>query len=295
MELRHLRYFVAIARAGTVSAAATSLHVTQPGISRQLQQLEAELGVLLFDRSVGRLALSGAGRALLPLATDLLERTEAFRMAATFHARGGLTSLTIAAPTVTLTDVVAPFIATLDPEDPTVDVMVADDMSSAEALTRGADLAIGTARPGAPFRSRPLAVLPVWAYVPPDHPWAGRSRVELAELMDEPLISSPSTSTARQALDAALAVTGDTWGSFAETTNGTVAQALAAAGRGVAIVSDDPRYDLVPLAVGLPDTRTLSIRLVSTWDSGHTAAATLEAVAKRLSRFVTGRYDVPRA
>lgn len=295
MEMRHLRYFTAVAHAGTVSAAATSLHVTQPGLSRQLRQLETELGVRLFDRAAGRLALSGAGRALLPLAVELLERADAFRVAATFHAHGGLARLTIAAPTVTLTEVVAPFVATLVPDDPTVDVLAADDVTSVEALARGADLAIGTARPAAPYRSLPLAVLPVWAYVPPGHPWAARSRVELAELVDEPLIGPSPTSTARQALEAALAAEGDTWTSFTETANGTVAQALAAAGRGVAIVSDDPRYGLVPLPVGLPDGRTLSIRLVSTWDAQHSAAATLAAMARRLSRFVTERYGVPAA
>ena len=51
MELRHLRYFVATVEAGTVSAAAGRLHLTQPGLSRQLRQLELDLGVELFERS----------------------------------------------------------------------------------------------------------------------------------------------------------------------------------------------------------------------------------------------------
>jgi DNA-binding transcriptional LysR family regulator len=292
MELRHLRYFVATAEAGTVSAAATRLHITQPGLSRQLRQLEHDLGVPLFDRAARRLTLSGAGRALLPLATDLLERSDALRVAAGFHARGGLARLTIGAPTVTLTDVVAPFIVTLAPEDPVVEVLGADGKSSIEVLAQGADLAIGTARPAAPYRSTPLAVLPVFAYVPADHPWSGRRSITLAELVDQPLIGLPPTSTARQALDAALATSGETWTRFAEAANGTVAQALAAAGRGIAIVSDDPRYDLVPLVVELPDGRSLSIRLLSTWDARHVASATLEALARRLSRFVCDRYGV---
>ena len=295
MELRHLRYFVTVARAGTVSGAAAALHITQPGLSRQLQQLEVDLGVQLFDRSGSRLVLSGAGRALLPLASDLLERSEAFKVAAQFHAQGGLARLTIGAPTVTLTDVVAPFVATLVPEDPTVDVVATDDVSSVHALARGADLAIGTARPAAPFLSMPLAVLPVWAYVPSSHLWAQRTRVKLAELVDVPLIGPRPTSTARQALDASLAVTGETWTAFTEAANGTVAQALAAAGRGVAVVSDDPRYGLVPIPVELPTGGLLSIRLVATWDSRHAAASTLESMAVRLSRFVTDRYDVPAA
>ena len=66
MELRHLRYLVAVADAGSVSAAAELVHVTQPNLSRQLRQLEDELGVPLFDRGAGRLTLSRTGRELLP-------------------------------------------------------------------------------------------------------------------------------------------------------------------------------------------------------------------------------------
>ena len=53
MELRTLRYFAQVVEAGTVSAAAEALHVTQPGLSRQLRQLERELGIPLFDRMAG--------------------------------------------------------------------------------------------------------------------------------------------------------------------------------------------------------------------------------------------------
>ncbi len=293
MELRHLRYFVATARAGTVSAAAHVLHMTQPGLSRQLRQLETELGVSLFDRAAGRLALSGAGHALLPLAEDLLRQADAFSQAASFHARGGLPRLTIAAPTVTLTDVVAPFVATLASEDPDVDVFAADHVSSVQALAGGADLAIGTGRPPAPYSSVPLAVLPVWAYVPAGHPWGACTEATLTQLMQEPLLGPPPSSTARQALDSALGDTGETWTSFTEVANGSLAQALAAAGRGVAVISDDARYGLVPLDVLLRDGSPLTIRLVSTWDSRHAAAGTLATIAQRLSRYVTQRYGVP--
>lgn len=295
MELRQLRYLVAVADSGTVSRAAERLHITQPGLSRQLRQLEQDLGVDVFERSAGRLTLTSAGRALVPLARDLLGQVEAFRVAATFHADGRLDRLTVGAPTVTLTDVVAPFIATLGDDDPTTDVLGTDGSSSVEALGHGADLAIGTARPRKPFRSRPLAVLPVWAYVPPDHPWAARRRVTVTELAGEPLLALPPAFTARQALDAALTAAGTTSGSLLEAANGTVAQALAAAGRGIAVVSDDPRYDLVALPIELPCTGLLTIRLFSVWDSRHAAAPTLEAIARRLSTFTCERYGVPPA
>ncbi|WP_245674253.1 LysR family transcriptional regulator [Actinoplanes rectilineatus] len=281
-----------VVEAGTVSAAADRLHLTQPGLSRQLRQLERELGVPLFDRVGGRLELSTTGRALLPLARDVLTRADALRWAAALHAQGGLHRLTIGAPTVTLTDVVSPFIATLAPDDPTIDVLGADGRTPAETLRLGTDLAVGTTREPPPLACRPLAVLPVWAYVTAGHPWSARDAVTLAELLAEPLIVLPAAFTARQALDAALTEAGLSRGVPIEAANGTVAQALAAAGRGIAVASDDPRYGLVPLSIDLGGRR-LTIRLTAVWDPAHPAAATVEAFAARLGTFVRARYDAP--
>ena len=292
MELRQLRYFLATAEGGTVSGAAARLHLTQPGLSRQLRQLEQELGVALFDRTGGRLTLSRTGRALLPLARDLLERADAFQVAATFYAHGRLDQITIGAPTVTLTDVVAPFIVTLASDDPVAGVFEADARDPVAALQRGADLAIGTVRARAPYRSSVLALLPVWAYVTPEHEWAGRASVPLGDVLAEPVIVLPRSVTSRQALEAAVAATGATYASVIEAANGTVAQALAAAGRGIAVVSDDPRFGLVPVAVdaaGLP----LSVRLIAVWDTRHAAEAVIEVFARRLGESVRERYGVP--
>lgn len=293
MELRHLRYFSAVAEHASVSAAAGSLHVTQPGLSRQLRQLETELGLQLFERRRGRLVISSAGRALLPVAREVLALADDLQVAAGALADGRVASITIGAPTVTLTDVVAPFIATLGDDDPTADVMAADGMSTVEVLDAGADLAIGTTSTAAPYRSLPLAVLPIWAYVPADHRWAQRAGVGLAELVSETVIRLPPAYTAREALDAALAGAGLAPVSVLEASNGTVAQALAAAGRGVAVVSDDPRFDLVPVGVDVPGAGArLSIRLVASWSSGRSVAPVVATIADRLGEFVRARYGV---
>src|SRR6478735_1535742 len=140
VQLRHVRYFVATADAGSVSAAAARVHVTQPALSRQLRQLEQDLGVTLFDRSAGRLALNRTGRALLPAARDLLASADALQRRAGYHAGGGLERVTIAAPTVTLTDIVSPFVATMSADDPVVDVLQGDGRTTTELLQAGADL-----------------------------------------------------------------------------------------------------------------------------------------------------------
>src|SRR5687768_5482046 len=75
MELRHLRYFVTVAEELNVSRASARLRISQPAVSRQLRDLEEELGVELFLRGKAGLKLTPAGEAFLAHARDLLRRS----------------------------------------------------------------------------------------------------------------------------------------------------------------------------------------------------------------------------
>ena len=75
MELRHLRYFVAVAEGENVSQAAAKLHVSQPGVSRQIHELEDELGFPLFARTGKSVRLTAAGTIFFAEARDILTRT----------------------------------------------------------------------------------------------------------------------------------------------------------------------------------------------------------------------------
>lgn len=289
MELRTVRYFLAVVDAGTVTAAADEVRVTQPALSRQVRQLERDLGVALFERTSGRLALSPAGRALVPFARELLSSADAVRTAARLQAEGRLAQVSVAAPITTLTDVLAPFIATFDAADPTPEVFASDGLDVTAALQRGADLVITNRRPRPPLEVLPLAVLPVWAYLHAEDRWAGRSRVALVDLLDRDLITLPPSYTARQSLDAAVWRSEATPRSLLEASSGPLAQALAAARRGVAVVSDDSRYGLHGCLIS--DGRDLlSVTLFVAWNPDHPARSTLRGLAERLHDYVVRRY-----
>src|SRR5215211_4628021 len=76
MELRHLRYFIAVAEAENVSRAALKLHVSQPALSRQVRDLEDELGFLLLERTAKSVRLTDAGRVFLVEAREVLKRSD---------------------------------------------------------------------------------------------------------------------------------------------------------------------------------------------------------------------------
>jgi DNA-binding transcriptional LysR family regulator len=82
MELRHLRYFVAVAEELHFRRAAERLHVAQPAVSEQVRKLEQELGVKLFDRSQRSVELTVAGAALLEEARHVLRHADVAQQAA---------------------------------------------------------------------------------------------------------------------------------------------------------------------------------------------------------------------
>ncbi|OUP39534.1 LysR family transcriptional regulator [Olsenella sp. An188] len=73
MELRHLQYFLMVAREGTISGAAAALHVSQPSLSRQMQDLERDLGVRLFERGSRRITLTEPGMRLRGRAEEIVD------------------------------------------------------------------------------------------------------------------------------------------------------------------------------------------------------------------------------
>lgn len=289
LELRPLRYFVAIVDSGSMTAASHRLHLAQPSLSRQLRQLEGELGIELFVRDRGRLRLSAAGREFVPIARDLLARADSALAAARALAAGRLDRIVIAAPPTTSTDVIAPFLASLTAVDPSPAVLEQPPDEVYRALGEGVDLAIGTSLPPGSRQHRPIAVFPIWLYVRPDDPLAQRDEIGLPELADRPLVVLPASHRPRQLLDQAAEEAGIRLCSVTEAGSAEVAQALAAAGRGYAVVSDDARFGLCGLRIRTA-AGSLVVRLHASWDAEHHAAAAIEAFAGRIAAYCVERY-----
>ncbi len=282
VQLQRVRYFIAAAEAGTISAAGRSVFVTQPALSRQIRQLERELGVDLFDRSGGRLALSRSGMELLPWARALVAAASALQAKALLLEQRRLDRVLIAAPLEFLTGMVSPFVASMSAHDPVVEVLVSDTTSFADNLLNGADLAIGLrAAPARPFATVELPELPLWAYVRTDDPWARRDSVSVQELLTRSVITEQPGFAAREVLDSALLEVGVPLGGVFDAPNGRIAQAMAARGRGVAVVSVGPRFGLKPVAVNREGVQ-LSVCLVIAWQRDGTAASRLSEFARRI-------------
>src|SRR3954453_5157948 len=122
IEIRLLRYFLAVVDEGSVTRAAAVVRVAQPSISRQLRQLEEGMAVDLFDRSGSRLRLTPAGRALLPMARDIVSRVEAAENIVRGLARNEVMTVSLVAPETTVADVLAPYLATRSPEGTEINV-----------------------------------------------------------------------------------------------------------------------------------------------------------------------------
>ena len=292
MDTRLLRYFVTVVESGTVSAAAQRLHMTQPSLSRQVRQLERELDLTLFLRHKGRLQLTTEGREFFDTAQGLLSHHREAAEYASQLAHGRMPRISMAAPTTTLTDIVAPFVATFQPSDPVPSVHeISLDAEIQRALGRY-DMVIAPVRFPKAAHAADLADPPVHAYVPPDHRWATRQHVDLEELIAETLIVPTMQFKARRAIEVALDQAELRPAALLETQHSQVAQALTAAGRGIAVLTDDARYGLHPLMIHLHG-EPLKVRLYAGWRAGHHAHHTLEELTHRLQEFCRALYPLP--
>lgn len=192
MELRHLRYFVAVAEELHFGRAAERSFVAQPTLSQQIKTFEGEVGARLFDRSRRGVSLTPVGEVLLPHARRVLadaERAEAAVRAAA-EGRAGTLRMGYEAPVMRdgLAGAIRAFRAAAP--DAVLDFWEAGSREQADAVRESqADVGLVLL----PVDERGLEVqalgeAPILAVVPEEHRLAGRETIALAELAEEPLL-----------------------------------------------------------------------------------------------------------
>jgi DNA-binding transcriptional LysR family regulator len=243
MDLRHLRTFVTVAELGTVSRAALRLRITQPALSRQIGDLERELGLRLFDRVGRRLMLSGEGEQLLGNCRNLLGYASSLTDQAQQLLGGDRGLLKVTASAHLIDSVFSTFLHRYAERYPNVQVrpIEATGYEILALVERGeANLGInldqvvpaGSDR----FGSLPVSPLEFWAAYHSSFDLGRRSSVELRHLAPYPLLSMDSSFTLRKTFDSACHLAGLKPNILIESRSPHTLLALAEEGHGVAIV-----------------------------------------------------------
>ncbi|MFD8637739.1 LysR family transcriptional regulator [Streptomyces sp. NPDC059533] len=186
MELRTLRYFVAVAEELHFGRAATRLHMSQPPLSRAVKRLEAEVGALLFTRSPTGVTLTAVGTVLLDEARALLDHADRVRVRVS--AAAGTATLTIGILGDGTDPGVSRLAAAYRRSHPGVDIRIRDtDLTDPTCGLRAGLVDVALTR--APFDETALAVRvlradPVGVVLRADDPLAHREGLRLAELSD---------------------------------------------------------------------------------------------------------------
>jgi LysR family transcriptional regulator, hca operon transcriptional activator len=193
MELRHLRYFVAVAEAGSLTVAAEErLHTSQPSLSRQIQDLENELGARLLTRRARGIELTPAGRVFLDHARSVLSQIEAAAEAARRVAHPPKPCFTIGFLTGHELRWMPEALRILRNELPNIDVMISSQYSPllADGLSKGkidaAFLRREKGMPGLAFRL--LVKEPLMVILPSDHHLATLEAISPRDLVGETFV-----------------------------------------------------------------------------------------------------------
>jgi LysR family cyn operon transcriptional activator len=212
MELRHLRYFTALAESLSFTKAADRVHVTQSTLSHQIRQLEEEVGQPLFDRIGKKVVTTEAGELFLGFATRALKEVD-YGIAMLKPGGGGLTGQVRIGATHTfniglIPECVALFLA----KHPTVQVRV-EELAADQigAKLHAGELDIGIAyRPTGPTNLwfEPLYNEEMVLVVSEAHPLAGRKRIRMVELHQQRLVLVPEYFATRTLLDECFKASG---------------------------------------------------------------------------------------
>ena len=280
MELRHLRYFVAVAEELHFGRAAQRLGMSQPPLSQQIKALEQDLGTRLFERTRHKVALTSPGQALLTEAYRLLEQADRMRSVVREVHAGLVSRLNIGCLPSVFYDVLPPILDRLHSQHPEIGLSL-QDIETQSGLPQLLDEQIDVAfmrvqKVDRPLKARRIMDEQFIAVVPTKHPLARRKTIALADLADEPLVVY-ARSMAPSASD--RIVEACTQAGFTPNLayHGATIQSqigFVACGLGIALVPNIVRHWRIPRVVYRPLERPISAIAVSlVWNARRRSEA----------------------
>jgi LysR family hca operon transcriptional activator len=204
MELRYLRYFVAVVEAGSLTVAARKLHTSQPSLSRQIRDLEGEIGAQLLTRRARGIELTPAGRAFHEHARSVLSQVEAAAEAARRVAHPAKPCFTIGFLTGHELTWMPEALQILRDELPNIDVMISSQISPqlADALLKGTvDAAFLRREQGVPeLAFHALVKEPLVVVLPSNHRLATLKAISPRDLVGETFVGVSDTAPVLRAV-----------------------------------------------------------------------------------------------
>jgi DNA-binding transcriptional LysR family regulator len=247
MDLRRLRTFVVVAEQGTVSSAAKTLRITQPALSRQLQELQAEFGVRLFDHVGRRLQLTAEGAELVPTCRNLLSQADNVLEHARSLAQGDSGELNVGATAHMIATVFPGFLRQFAVKYPRVRVKTIEAGSVDQLeLLRRAELHTAVAfleGRETEFVAYPLPPVRLLVAYNPAGGFSFAKMVEVSDLAYVPLLLLVQGFGTRKSFDAACRLERMVPNVFMESSAPETLSALARESHGVAIVPSTAQID----------------------------------------------------
>ena len=292
MDLRQLRYFVAVAEECHFGRAAQRLHMAQPPLSQAIRRLEEDLGVELLERTTRRVALTPAGERFLERSRQILHEVDQAAREAARIAAGEIGRVVIGVVGSATYALLPPVARRLREEYPDIDFEFTSEMLTADQVSRLGDGTIDIAlmRPPLATEGLLLRVLrsePLVVALPESHPLASRDVLDLGELRDETFVTYPADR--RSVLYDTFLAACEAHG-FHPTHTVQVAQTstivvFVAAGIGVAVLPASAAHLRLEGVRFLPLADTPSVELAVGWRPG--ASATTQRVVDRLTQLVS--------
>ena len=275
MDLRHLRTFVTVAEQGTVSKAAIDLHTAQPALSRQVADLEQELGLKLFDRIGRRLVLTAEGEQLLATCRSVLGQASSLSEQAQLLRAGDTGVLKVAASPIQLESALSTFLPLYAKRYPNVEVKLIESVGAdtLAMMERGEIhlcislldvVGAGNRNLGA----HPVPPLELVAACHPSFQFEHGGSVDIGRLALHPLLLQDSSFVARKTFDAICRLAKLKPNILIESGAPHTLLALAEAGLGIAIVPSAIRFHRYVLRVVRITYKRKPIRdpLAVVWD-----------------------------